>query len=97
MFLENYKKFYVSLKKRKDQGPGEREGKIAYHIIYVLHHFICELRNIVQMYSVHTTQIFIITHFDMNSIFFLPILRYETEQNGNVKIIPGILARNNID
>ncbi len=61
MFLYKIAKIYISLRKRKDQGPRETEGKISYHIIYVLHHFICELRRIVQIYSVHTTQIFIIT------------------------------------
>jgi hypothetical protein len=63
VFLYKIAKIYISLRKRKDQGPRETEGKISYHIIYVLHHFICELRRIVQIYSVrvHTTQIFIIT------------------------------------
>jgi hypothetical protein len=57
IFLYKITKSYISLKKRKDQGPRETEGKISYHIIYVLHHFICELRHIVQMYIVQCTHI----------------------------------------
>ncbi len=57
MFLYKIAKIYISLRKRKDQGPRETDGKISYHIIYVLHHIICELRRIVQIYSVHTAQI----------------------------------------